>query len=233
MSTTPSSPMQATTFHRWPDLPEELQLLILEHRLVLPSPITRNKHSTYSRMLLEPLIRTRKWDWKLSHTARKVYYESNIFLLKHEHRNFWVPKPEVSRLIRHLQVFIDVFPHGIDQQPYDNSLRNSNSPFLFLPRPGPDETTRPTTWEDGFKNLHSLKIIVNIPWVACFANAYGQSRFRVLQLFLHGKEIKLRARKVVVEVHISCYASCNCRDWVRDAVLALFRQEVELGPSSE
>jgi hypothetical protein len=103
----------ASTFHAWPRLPNELTLLVLEHLLSFPTAITSKKHSCFIRLRLLPLLLA--GNKPLAQLAKDTYYRRNTFriLLREDERRRRLAGRVAGRIAGHIRALeIVMEPEG-------------------------------------------------------------------------------------------------------------------------
>jgi hypothetical protein len=128
--------MKATAFHNWADLPRGTAAGNIEAPTCISNTCNHTKYGTLCPILLAPLVGTQAFDKKLNEEAQRVFYGSNLFLVKKSGDSLWYPKPVMARQIRRLQVQIDVevMPKSLEELFWSARLNsNADAAFLFFP----------------------------------------------------------------------------------------------------
>jgi hypothetical protein len=147
-TTAAASVAAAPSFHRFPDLPTELKLEVLRHRLYHKDL----QMDWYERKMtlpdLLPVALTSKGMQELAYT---VYYGQNQFELRESGvicSSMLVPRPEIGRYIHHVTLA------------YSQGLTFSHMPHwnrLLADGDNLDDRS-PTQWQSALPNLISLKV---------------------------------------------------------------------------
>ena len=108
-----------STFHRWSELPAEIELKVLSTELLLENLITWPVHDTHTHQVLLPLALANK---HLHILATEMYYGENTVALRlspynqnthgqvrdgHRYKVFRYPNPRIAHGVRKLQLHID------------------------------------------------------------------------------------------------------------------------------
>ncbi|KAF2662446.1 hypothetical protein K491DRAFT_773020 [Lophiostoma macrostomum CBS 122681] len=179
----------AITFHRWADLPTELQLKVLRHRLIFDRPITNTLHNVYAHRAVTPLAQTNK---AMNALAIQTYYSENLFVLgriwkmeKAEGYVWTYPHPAVAHWVRYLELKVKVEMaccSDLDRmmadwsewrhllRPNEDIANREGSGELSKYHAGNSWTKDSSRWQNYFRKLKELKIslLSYHGWKLCF-----------------------------------------------------------------
>jgi hypothetical protein len=216
---------------KWSELPTELQLMVLRHRVILPKALTAESHPSHSRRVLLPLILTSKRmrelacpiyygenEFKLSRRARRgggVATESRSALDRRAHYIMAYPQPSVGTLIRILEVDLAVnIKRGPNLYAAFKIPTIGDWAWLFVAKNKP-KLEHLTEWQKAFPALCRLKIVLNFDdYSACLkadGEVYPVDRLTGMLDAMARVRIPIQAASIEVDVRgVHCEPTKHC-----------------------
>jgi hypothetical protein len=168
----------ATTFHRWAELPTELQLNVLRHGLIFDKPIKSNLHAVYACRAVTPLAQTNK---AMNALTLQMYYSENRFVVSRVPKigsPVWsYPNPAVAHWVQYLEIKVKVNAYCCSSI---ERMMVGRSDWRFLLCPNEDIANRDgfakykdseddiiqwtknaTRWQSYFHKLKELKVCLD------------------------------------------------------------------------